>query len=169
MEGHHLAESEPRGCVSAILRLFGMGVASERVADAALPYCRKDYLFSRAEASFFGVLKHVVDGRYLIFAKVRMADLLYLPKGTQARQGALNKIQSKHVDFLLCSIDGIRPLLAIELDDSSHDAPHRVLRDAFVVKAFSDAGLPLIQVRARASYNASEIAERIQSAISPTR
>jgi hypothetical protein len=69
---------------------------------------------------------------YLVFAKVRLADLLYLPKGTQGRQAAFNRIQSKHVDFLLCSKDAVRPLLAIELDDSSHGEQSRITRDVLL-------------------------------------
>lgn len=75
-------------------------------AAAALPYRKKDYLLTAAERSFchghdtvssratsvalgFSVLCSVVDGQLLVFAKVRLADLVYMPKGTANRQTQL--------------------------------------------------------------------------------
>ncbi len=100
-----MANESPSGCLLAILRLFGP--SQSRAPDkVALPYLRRDYLFSRAEVSFYGVLNNAVAGQYLIFAKVRLADLLYIPRGTPARQSAFNRIQSKHIDFILCAGNG---------------------------------------------------------------
>jgi hypothetical protein len=134
-------------------------------AAEALPYRRKDFLFSKAERSFFGVLEHVAGDSYLLFAKVRLADLMWLPKGTEKRQSLLNRITAKHVDFVLCSRDTVRPLVAIELDDSSHQRQSRVQRDAFVDEALAAAGLPLVRVRAQAAYNVGEVRTQIERAL----
>jgi hypothetical protein len=80
----------------------------------------------------------------------------------------MNRIQSKHVDFVLCTRNGVRPVLAIELDDASHDAPKRVARDDFLRKAMAAAGLPLLQVRAAKSYDTSALRARIDAAIAGT-
>jgi hypothetical protein len=37
----------------------------------------------------FSVLCSVLDGQLLVFAKVRLADLVYMPKGTANRQTQL--------------------------------------------------------------------------------
>jgi hypothetical protein len=162
-----LSKNTPQGCLFAILRLFGVGEDSGKPIAPQLPYRRKEFLLSKAEGSFYGVLVHVVDGQYLIFAKVRLGDLLYIPSGTQGRQGAFNRIQSKHVDFVLCHRNGVRPCLAIELNDSSHDEERRKMRDEFVVQALEAAGLPLLQFPAAASYNSSEVKARVIAAIRP--
>jgi very-short-patch-repair endonuclease len=128
----------------------------------ALPYRRKDYLLTAAERSFFGVLSNAVGSEFYIFPKVRLADLVFLPKGTANRQSHLNRVTAKHVDFVLCEPQKITPVLVIELDDASHDRQDRQSRDAFVDDALRAAGLPIIRVAARQSYSQSEISKLIQ-------
>ena len=152
---------EPQGCLLAILNLF-RPTPADRSVTVELPYKRKDYLLSRAERSFFGVLQNTVGDQYLIFAKVRLADLIYIPRGIEQRQSYFNRIQSKHIDFVLCDRDAVRPLLAIELDDSSHRGADRQSRDTFVDSALKAAALPILHVAARSGYNVQELAHDIQ-------
>lgn len=128
-----------------------------------LPYRKSDHLLTAAERGFWGVLNEVVDGRYHVAWKVRMADLLSLPAGTPDRQRHLNRVLAKHLDFVLCDPRSTEPLLAIELDDSSHEKTDRRRRDAFVDAALRDAGLPLLRIPVRRSYAAREIDELIRS------
>ena len=154
-------KQEPQGCLFVILKLLGLAPTTDSAA-VQLPYQRKDYLLTKAERSFFGVLQNAVGNRYLIFAKVRLADLVFLPRGTDKWQSHFNRIQSKHIDFVLCDHDVVRPLVAIELDDSSHNRTARQDRDAFVDSALAAAGLPILHVPARASYNVQELANAIE-------
>jgi hypothetical protein len=133
---------------------------------ASYPYKRKEYLLSEAEKSFFLVLRKAAGGRYELLSKVRLSDLLYLPKGTENAQGLRNRIQQKHVDFVLCDPVKISPLLAIELDDKSHEQPDRKERDCFVDEALKAAGLPLLRVRASRAYSPAELMGEIQQRIS---
>ncbi len=133
-----------------------------------LPYKKKEYLFTNAEKSFYGVIKLILkDDPYSIFAKVRLCDLLYLPTGTDKRNIYWNKIKSKHIDFVICDDNHIKPVLAIELDDSSHNNSNRIERDTFVNKALRDAGLNIIRVKARNTYNMNELSQQIYSYINP--
>src|SRR3972149_8571462 len=127
-----------------------------------LPYRKRDYLLTAAERSFHGVLRQVVEDSHHIAWKVRMADLIFIPAGTSDRQRHLNRILSKHLDFVLCDSESSAPLLAIELDDSSHRESRRRQRDSFVDAALSAAGLPLLRVPARRSYVPRELAELIR-------
>ena len=158
-------KQEPQGCLFALFKLFGITPQKENRAEH-LPYQRKDYLLSKAERSFFGVLQKAVADRYLVFAKVRLADLVFIPRGTEKRQSFFNRIQSKHLDFVLCDHDAVRPLLAIELDDSSHQRADRKQRDQFVDSALAAAGLPIRHVPARSSYNVEELAGLIRQVVS---
>lgn len=155
---------EPQGCLFVILRLLGLAPAPGTVASK-LPYQRKDYLLTKAERSFFGVLRGAVADQYLIFAKVRLADLVFIPRGTDKRQSHFNRIQSKHIDFVLCDHNAVRPLLAIELDDSSHGRADRRERDGFVDSALAAAGLPILHVPARSGYNVQEVANAIRQRV----
>lgn len=154
-----MEKKEPAGCLGVILSLLGIAPDSK---DRSFPYKKKDWLLTRAERSFFGVLVSVVDPEQIVFSKVRLADLLYIPRGTKSRQAAFNRIQSKHIDFVVCDKDTIRPFLAIEFDDSSHDSPSRRKRDEFVDKAMKSAHLPLLRVRAQKAYVQSALKQSIE-------
>jgi hypothetical protein len=77
----------------------------------------------------------------------------------------IGKIYRKHVDFLLCSPGSLLPLAGIELDDSSHQRPDRVARDAFVEDVFASTGLPLLRVAVRASYDDNELSGLLRDAL----
>jgi len=142
--------------MAALVRLRRRG------AGAAPDYRRKDFL-SKAERAFFSVLQQALEQEGLIFAKVRLADLL-MPAAGQAGggwQSAFNKIQSKHIDFVLCSLDEVVPRLAIELDDASHRQARRKERDQFLEAACQSAKLPLLRIPARHDYRVQELREQI--------
>lgn len=130
------------------------------------PYKKKGYLLSKAENNFYEVLSNVLkDQDIVINCKVRLADLLYIPKGVSSRQSYFNRIQSKHVDFVICKRRLMVPLLAIELDDKSHQRNDRIERDEFLDQALEDAMLPIIRVKASDSYNVNDLRERIMRVI----
>ena len=120
-----------------------------------LPYSKKKYFFSAAERSFYEVLRRVVP-EFTLFAKVRLADLVHVSKGSGAWQSHFNRINRKHLDFVLCNRD-LAPIVAIELDDSSHDEEDREARDAFVDQVLAAAALPIVRVRAKRGYAPDEL------------
>lgn len=129
-----------------------------------LPYRRKD-LLSPAELNFFRVLSQVIGDECLITFKVRLADILAVRSGTSERQTAQNKINCKHVDFLICDKTELSAKFAIELDDKSHDLSSRIDRDDFVNDAFEAAGIPLVRVPVKRSYATDELKEIIKNAL----
>ena len=133
-------------------------------ARTAPTYRLRDDFMTSAEASFFHVLQRVSSNWAMIFPKVRLVDLVYAPKQEQ-QFVAWQKINRKHVDFVLCDPDTLRPILAIELDDRSHRRPDRIERDAFVDRIFNDAKLPLIRFPARRAYDPRMIADAIAQAV----
>ena len=98
--------------------------------------------------------------------KPRLGDLLFVPKGSSGRWALQNKIQSKHVDFVLCAVDTMTPKLVIELDDKSHDRADRKERDDFVDKAFAAAGMEVLHVPVRVSYVLEVVRSEIKAAMS---
>lgn len=160
--------TEQPGCLGFLFKLFpglaggnGGGAGGASAEAEPLPYRRKDCLLSPAERSFFGVLEQTVGAEHRLFAKVRIADIIEVRKGTDSWQRHFNRISAKHIDFLLCDTDSLRPILAIELDDSSHQRGKRIERDSFVDEALAAAGLRLLRVKARAAYNVEEVRKAI--------
>lgn len=158
--------------LAAVAALAGLGVLHLLLRPRApgVPYRRSESLLTPAERSFYEVLRGVVGDDVHLFAKVRLADLVWLPHALDNRQAHLNRITSKHIDFVLCERHSVAPVLAVELDDSSHQARDRRQRDVFVNEVLHAAGLPLLRVPVQRSYVSDEVAELIDSAMNrPTR
>lgn len=155
--------------IAVVAALVARKAKSPERADAAQPdlYYLKKSLFSPAERSFAGVLESLNYEGVAIAHKVRLADIFGVKKGLQRgdRQRAFNRISAKHVDFLLIQRTDGRPLLGIELDDSSHEEEERAARDSFVDAVFSSAGLPVLHVTAKASYDPKDVHRQIDAAL----
>jgi hypothetical protein len=150
---------EREGCLTAILALFGIRLAG-RGSDAELPYRQRDDFLSAAELSFYRVLRQAVGDHAAILCKVNLADIFFvaLPNQTQSYR---NKIDRKHVDFLVCEPTTLHPRLGIELDDASHERRKRQQRDEFVDAVFATAGLPLLRIAAQVGYNPHDIRSQV--------
>jgi hypothetical protein len=141
----------------------------ESAAAPAERYRSRGPLLTPAERSFFGVLQQAVGAERLIFAKVRVADVLSPERGLQGArwQRAFNRISAKHFDFLLCDAAEISPLIAIELDDASHGSDRAQARDSLIESACASAGLPLLRIRAQDAYVPADIAAQIDERLRP--
>jgi len=100
-------------------------------------------LLTDNEARFFSLLHELSQGRCQLFAKVNLADIATPVTGSI---GDRNKIDKKHVDFLVCRNEDWMPMLAIELDDSSHDSKKRQKADSVKNDIFAAIGLPLLRL-----------------------
>lgn len=151
------------GCLGRLFGLFRLGGATktEPARDGEpFPFRLRDDFLSPAERSFYGVLVSVVGARAVVCPKVNVADLVYVARPNE-NTGARNRISQKHVDFVLCAPNTMKPLLAVELDDKSHARADRAARDGIVDAVFRAAGLPLLHVPARSAYAPAELATLI--------
>ena len=126
-------------------------------------------LVTPAEQRFYEALDEAVDGRLLILSKVRVADLLSVTSESRsARYRVFRSIASKHVDFVLVEAKNLRPLAAIELDDSTHRRLDRRKRDELLDDLFAKANLPLIRFKTGSTYNPRSIEAQIEEALGQT-
>ncbi len=149
-----------------LVRTFRMGSglpAPRRLSGPRLPYQRREALFTPAEQRFLKVIDQAIDGRYHLFGKVRIADVVEVEPLDNGQDWwrHFTKISSKHLDYVLCDRDSLVVVCAIELDDRSHDRPDRQERDRFVDSVCLSAGVPLLHFRLRSSYSVSEVRKRI--------
>jgi hypothetical protein len=146
-----------------VLALLKAKLAGGGRSDKAdLFYLRKP-LFSPAERSFLGVLEGNLPNGVRVFGKVRLEDIFGVKSGLDRgrRQAARNRINRKHVDFLLVRANDLAPVAGIELDDRSHEEEDRQERDQFVDSVFSSAGLPLLHMPAQKAYNPAEVRAKL--------
>lgn len=149
--------------VMAVLKLL----LKKQTRQTDLPYVAVASLLTRTEQHFFAALTQAVNGRYWIFPKVALDDILEVRQGLsyKERQGALNRINRKHVDFVLCTPEDYKVRVLVELDDSSHQRSDRKARDRFVDDAAKAAGLHVAHVKAASSYDPEGLSQIISDAI----
>lgn len=118
------------------------------------PYTKQETLFTPAERAFFAILDDVLEPRFLIFGKVRLADIIKTRGGLErsAQRKAFYKIMGKHVDFVICKARDLSVVGVIELDDRSHERPDRRARDIFVDGALAAAGVPIAHIKVQRRY-----------------
>ncbi len=125
-----------------------------------LPYRVRDDFLSPAEFSFFKILSSLGGSRLIIQSKVRLADVFFVARPNENR-AYFSRIAQKHLDFLICDSVTMKPLLGIELDDSSHKRESRQERDDFVDQVFEAASFPLLRFPVEREYSSREVAARI--------
>lgn len=119
--------------------------------EATLPIegaYQKKWMFTYNEKDAYNKLLQIAKEKgYTVFSKVRLLDLVEPSKGTAKYKTYLYKIQSKHVDFVLCD-EKLVARVIIELDDGSHDTEERKKRDSFVDQVLTSVGYKVIHTRA---------------------
>lgn len=144
-------------------------IPAPRTHAPDLPYERKRYLLTIPEKSFFDLLSGAVSDDIYICPQVCFGGVLNVTATAREYQSHWNRVQAKRIDFLLCDKRTLTPLVAVELDDSSHDSPNRIERDNFVDEACASAGLAILHFRVRKYFDRQEIGRILQSTISQAR
>jgi len=126
---------------------------------AVPPFSKRKYLLSIAEKKFYNVLRKVV-APHAVLPKVRLADLVESDKRHRFWRANFNRICAKHIDFVVCDAT-LSPIIAVELDDSSHSLPDRAARDRDVNRILEIASLPVLRVPVRRSYDGADIEKQL--------
>jgi hypothetical protein len=136
-------------------------------SKVGFPYVPAKALFTPAERAFLGVLDRVVGPEHRVFGKVRVADLASVKPGlsASARQGALNKVGSKHFDFVVCRASDLTAVCVVELNDSSHSSQRAQASDAVKRGVCGVIGLPLFQDAAKRAYSVQELQAQFASVL----
>jgi hypothetical protein len=138
-------------------------------ADTSLPYLAVSSLLSRPEHAFYRVVLSILESDHFLVPKVRLADLAHVdkarhPDGTPEEYRAFRRVAPLHVDFVLCERETLRPLLAIELDGTTHQTNTRQMAsDAWKQRILDHIGLPLLRVTYRDAYNTRELGAAIRA------
>lgn len=150
--------TEKSGCLTTLLRWLGLVPTQKPTQEEILPFHLRDDFLSRAELSFYHVMQSAVADWAVVCPKVSLAELFFAKTGDYGTNRSwMNRINRKHMDFLLCDPKTMRPLLGVELDDASHQRHDREERDEFVDQVFAAAELPLARVSVRMGYDTREL------------
>jgi len=120
-------------------------------------YKRKDFLMSKAEHELFDVLVEVLGNEFYVFPQIHLSTILDENIVGQSYKAAFRHIDEKSVDYVICDKVYIKPLLAIERDDKTHDREDRIERDSEVERMLDGANFPLLRLRNYGNLSKEEI------------
>ena len=124
-------------------------------------YRRKDFIMTRSEHDFFDILAKGLGDRFYIFPQVNISSILDHKVKGQDWRAARAHINRRSVDYVICDKSYVRPLVAIELDDPTHDREDRQKRDLDVNRLFEEVGLPLVRFSNTREMDNADIIQRI--------
>jgi hypothetical protein len=131
-------------------------------------YYLSDVLFDHpSEFEFYKILRDEILGKhYIALIQYPLSSLVGVRKRNERGWTAhFGKIARKRIDFLICQIEDLKPLLAIELDGSTHFKVARQRRDLFLEQLFEAVGLPELRVPVQTNYDKRAIALQIAKKI----
>ena len=133
------------------------------VKQDRLPYRLRKQFLSSTELALFSALQEMAAGRYVICPKGALNDIFYIQRPNE-NVHFYNKIFRKHVDFLLCEPQDMKPAFGVELvkpiaKDETRSA------DQYMEDLFLSAGLPLVHVRSSDSYELGDLVHLFHLAV----
>jgi hypothetical protein len=128
-----------------------------------LPYRLREPFLASTELALFRLLTELVGNRYSICPKVSLNDIFYIVRPNE-NVHFFNKFFRKHVDFLLCEKHTLAPAFGVEIVRPISKGEARE-SDKFLEDLFTDAGLPLVRIPSKESYDPSEVIPLFQLAV----
>jgi very-short-patch-repair endonuclease len=122
---------------------------------------------TNAEVRFFHQLKQAVP-EFLIFSQVGLSRLIECTD-EEDEKFWFNRINRMSVDYVLVDQDGQNVLVAIELDDWSHESLARNRADLKKDKALISAGIPMVRFHGEDVVSAAEIRQELLHALEQRR
>lgn len=122
-------------------------------------YERKDSLITATEKQYLDAIKTVLPAGVFIQAQVNLASIIYKTDNSKYQNELFRNIDA-------CIFDqAYKPLVLIEINDSSHNDARRKERDRKVRDICEEAGIPLITFWTSYGVNMDYIKERVLKGI----
>lgn len=121
-------------------------------------YMLKQTLFGEYEKIVFEIISDKLDKKYVVFPQINLQAIIE----TDSKQR--NDELYRNIDFVIFEKSTYKPVLAIELNDKSHQVPYKIKRDESVKKICEKAHLKLIFLQNKDLYtrNTVEIFNQIK-------
>jgi very-short-patch-repair endonuclease len=104
-----------------------------------------------SESALFFELQKQLPSNHHIFPNMRLADIVDATNGYGFYKRR-NKILPKHIDFVICD-SFFKPIVAIELNGSSHNRLDRIEKDEEKREILEEAQLPFVIIRVGDNFN----------------
>lgn len=146
------------------LAAYGLWIRTRPRIDATdeVPsYKVRQPLLTEQERAYYKILRRTIGDRFVIFPKVRLADMLEHPGTNPKFRLHWLRAQRLSVDLLVVDLCW-RPVLVVKFGPSPRR--NRVRQDV-LEEALEAADLPLLRVKLLDSYNVDEVTYKVRFAM----
>ncbi len=164
--------------IAVVAVLAAIGVLLNRLGSQANPprYAPRELLLDRQEQVWFRKLRLAVADRQYLLAKVRLGDLVSLGSPETHDDEELHRIDTTHVDFVICQPHSLQPRLAIRLMEPPPDSSDLVEDDEgpqsdrqeeteFVGNILDAAGIPRMELDVNAQTGVPRLRQLIRQGL----
>lgn len=127
------------------------------------PYRLREHFLSTPEIALLHQLQQMTGDRYIVCPKVALTDIFTIVRPNE-NVHFYNKIFRKHVDFLLCDPQTLKPAIAVEVVKPVAKSETRA-SDQFMEELFLQEGIPLVHVPLGERYEASDLVHFFKLAV----
>lgn len=121
-------------------------------------------MLTATEQQFAGVLRDILPNEYQYMVQVSLHRVVHLRQMQHNRRwlnSHWNRIAQKSLDFVIVRAADMRIMMALELDDASHERADRIARDELLDSIMQDAGLPLVHIPTRIMHDRLAVQQQI--------
>jgi len=135
--------------------------------EERLPYRLREHFLSTPELALLRVVQRMMGSHYLICPKVALNEIFYIARPNE-NVHFFSKFFRKHVDFLLCDPETLKPAFGIELVKpvSRHETRES---DQFMAELFLSARLPLVHIQSSERYSEQDLTQLFELAATKVR
>lgn len=139
--------------------LVGLAVSAVVVHWEAAPRVRRAPSFFTPEEQRLFVTLQRAAFKYVVVAKPRVLDLLYIPDGAESGRGR-RRLAQEYVDFALLDQRSFVPVLVIALDGPREGGSRATASSYETVRL---TGLPVLRLPIRERYTVEDLTRRIEA------
>ncbi len=144
-------------------REINIGRRPQRPVDGSYPFRRAEAMLTDVEKNIYLLLKREVGDDKLVLPKVRLSDLVALPKNIDRSEFLLNLVKARGLDFVICSTQ-FAPLLALQTGQNRNEHDNELIEEIA-----SAAGLPYLQLPNKKDFSPGELNELVREALASAR
>ncbi len=122
-------------------------------------YNPKPSLLTETEKGFYKAIKEVLPENYLLFPQINLATVISKNDDSHFQNELF-----RNIDFLITNSE-FKPLVFVEINDSSHNSNQRKERDQKVSNICEEAGIPIITFWTSYGINREYIKKRIDTVL----
>lgn len=129
--------------------------------ESDMIYCKKAHILTATERPYYQVIQSVLPAGLFLFPQVALSSVI-----KRSDEHKFQNELSRVFDFLVTD-SNFTPLVAIEINDPSHNSFNRKQRDKDLEGICGEAGLPLIFHDTKYGENADYFRRKITNALYP--